>query len=287
MPHNLENYPSFPIDLSRELLSGTGMNDDHNNNGQGPEGEGQSSSMRLIDKIKQTLSNTPADRWEQGGEDLDSSRKYQRPQENWEQLFCTDTKTGVLVLRKSTPITANFFAGGYSFVEASEPRYLIELRGRGWAPKMLVDPAYRAAGLADKNCQVLAEGSIAKELYYEINTKIRTHRESLRRDFNDSVERLVLNIHEQVRGTAAEDWKSVDGGEQGYTGYRADVNGMTVTVSTIVRDRTASFAMNFVKYGLRWDCRDSTLCKEIFELVDESARNASLEQLGKVLDDML
>lgn len=248
---------------------------------------GQTGSMRLIDKIKQTLSNTPPDRWEQGGEELDSSRKFQRPQEQWEQLFSTDTKTGVLVLRKSTPITANFYAGGYSFVEASEPKYTIELRGRGWAPKMLVDPAYRAAGMADRNFQVLAEGTIAKELYYEIQTMVRNHRETLRRDFNDSVERLIININEQVRGTAAEDWKSVDGAEQGYTGYRADVNGMTVTVSSIVRDRTAAYAMNFVKYGLRWDCRDSTLCKEIFDLVDESARNASLEQLGKVLDDML
>jgi hypothetical protein len=194
----------------------------------------------------------------------------------------------VLVLRKSTPLAANFFAGGYSLVEASEPKYSVELRGRGWAPKMLVDPAYRSAGGADRtNFQVLADGSIAKELYYEINTIVRNHRESLRRDFNDCVERLVLNIHEQVHGTASEDWKSVDGGEQGYTGYRADVNGMTVTVSSIVRDRTSAFAMNFAKYGLRWDCRDSTLCKEIFDLVDESVRNASLEHLGKVLDDML
>ena len=156
-----------------------------------------------------------------------------------------------------------------------------------WLYEPLRLEAYRAAGMADRNFQVLAEGTIAKELYYEIQTMVRNHRETLRRDFNDSVERLIININEQVRGTAAEDWKSVDGAEQGYTGYRADVNGMTVTVSSIVRDRTAAYAMNFVKYGLRWDCRDSTLCKEIFDLVDESARNASLEQLGKVLDDML
>jgi hypothetical protein len=243
--------------------------------------------MRLIDKIKQTLSNTPAERWEQAGEELDSNRKYQKPQEQWEQVFCTDTKSGVLVLRKSTPITSNFFGGGYSFVEASEPRYLVELRARGWAPKMLVDPTYRSAGGAERTVQVLAEGSIAKELYYEIQHNVRTYRESLRRGFNDSVERLISNIHEQIQSTAADDWKSVEGNEQGYTGYRADVNGMTVTVSTIVRDRTAGYAMNFQQYGLRWECRDSALCKEIFTIVDESARNASLEQLGKVLDDML
>lgn len=248
---------------------------------------GPGGGPRLIDKIKQTLANTPAERWEQAGEELDSSRKYQRPQEQWEQVFCTDTKSGVLVLRRSTPITSNFFAGGYSFVEASEPRYLVELRARGWAPKMLVDPSYRSAGGAERSVQVLAEGTIAKELYHEIQHNVRTHRESLRRDFNDSVERLISNIHEQVHSTAAEDWKTVEGNEQGYTGYRADVNGMTVTVSTIVRDRTAGYSMNFQKYGLRWDCRDSALCKEIFTIVDESARNASLEQLGKVLDDML
>ena len=69
----------------------------------------------LLEKIKATLASTPADRWEQGGEELDSSKKYQRAQESWEQLFCTDTKTGVLVLRCSTPVIGNFFAGGNSF----------------------------------------------------------------------------------------------------------------------------------------------------------------------------
>jgi len=65
-------------------------------------------SMPLLERIKQTLASTAPERWEQAGEDLDSNRRYQKPQENWEQLFCTDTKTGVLVLRKSTPITSNF-----------------------------------------------------------------------------------------------------------------------------------------------------------------------------------
>lgn len=251
------------------------------------QGGGETASpTTLLEKIKQTLSNTPAERWEQAGEDIDPNRKYQKPQENWEQVFCTDTKTGVLVLRKSTPITSNFYGGGYVFVEASEPRYMVEHRARGWAPKMLVDPSYRLAGVTDKNYQLLAEGSIARQLYNEIEVNVRNYREGLRRDFNDLVGRLMSNIHEQISSTAAEDWKLVEGNEQGYTGYAADVNGMLVTVSTIVRDRTAGYSMHLTKYGLRWDCRDSSLCREIFTLVDESVRNASLEQLGKVLDDM-
>jgi hypothetical protein len=258
--------------------------------GKPKQGDGSSqtsNSLPLLERIKQTLANTPPERWEQAGEDLDPSRKYQKPQESWEQLFCTDTKTGVLVLRKSTPVTSNFYGGGYAFVEASEPRYLVELRSRGWMPKMLVDPNYRGAGGADKNYQVLAEGSVGKQLYHEVEVSVRNYREGLRRDFNDLVARLMSNIHEQIQGTSADDWKSVEGNEQGYTGYRADVNGMTVTLSAIIRDRTAGYAMNFTKYGLRWDCRDSSLCRELYNLVDESVRNASLEQLGKVLDDML
>lgn len=254
----------------------------------GPQAEaGSTQGLPLLERIKQTLANTAPDRWEQAGEELDSSRKYQKPQESWEQLYCTDVKTGVLVLRKSTPITSNFYGGGYSFVEASEPRYLIELRSRGWAPKMLVDPSYRGAGVVDKNYQVLAEGTIGKQLYHEVDVSVRNYRESLRRDFNDLVARLMSNIHEQIKGTSSEDWHTVEGNEQGYTGYSADVNGMNVTISAVVRDRTAGYAMHFTKYGLRWDCRDSSLCRELFILVDESVRNASLEQLGKVLDDML
>lgn len=240
----------------------------------------------LLEKIKATLANTPADRWEHGGEDLDSSKKYQRAQETWEQLFCTDTKTGVLVLRCSTPVISNFFAGGYSFTEASVPRYLVELRARGWAPKMILDPSFRGTQATAKQVQVLAEGDVARQLYHEVQTAVRQHQESLRRDFNDSVERLSANIREQIQGTAAEDWQSVED-EANYTGYRADVNGMTVTVGCTVRDRSSSHSMEFSKYGLRWNCRDMNMCKEIFVIVDESVRQASLEQLGKVLEDML
>jgi hypothetical protein len=259
----------------------------NNKSGKAGDAAAQGSSLPLLERIKQTLASTPPERWEQAGEELDSNRKYQKPQESWEQLFCTDTKSGVLVLRKSTPIAANFHGGGYAFVSASEPRYMIELRSRGWVPKMLVDPSYRGAGVADKNYQLLAEGNIGRQLYHEVEVSVRSHRESLRRDFNDLVARLMSNIHEQIQGTSSDDWKTVEGNEQGYSGYSADVNGMMVTVSAIIRDRTAGYYMHFTKYGLRWDCRDSGLCRELFNLVDESVRNASLEQLGKVLDDML
>lgn len=253
--------------------------------GSNPVGAG--ASQPLLEKIKQTLASTSPERWEQAGDDLDPNRRYQKPQDNWEQVYCTDTKTGVLVLRKSTPITSNFYGGGYVFLEASEPRYMVELRSRGWAPRMLVDPSYRAAGVVDKGYQLLADGAVARQLYQEIQVSVRNHRESLRRDFNDLVARLNSNIHEQIQGTSAEDWKPVDATEQGFSGYCADVNGMSVTVWTVVRDMTAGFGMYFSKYGLRWDCRDAGLCKELFKLVDESVKSASLEQLGKVLDDML
>jgi len=261
-------------------------NDDTKNKPEGAEGEGLRAGGGLLEKIKSTLASTPADRWEEGGEELDSSKKYQRAQETWEQLYCTDTKTGVLVLRCSTPVVSNFFAGGYSFVEAGVPRYAVELRPRGWTPKMILDPGFRGAQATAKSFQTLAEGDIAHQLYLEVQVSIRQHRESLRRDFNDSVERLNANIREQVQTTAADDWQAVDG-EAGYTGYRADVNGMTVTVGSTVRDRSSSHSMSFMKYGLRWECRDINLCKEIFTMVDESVRQASLEQLGKVLEDML
>lgn len=243
-------------------------------------------ALSLLEKIKQTLAATPADRWEEAGEPLDSSRKFQKPQETWEHLYCTDAKAGVLVLRCSTPVTSNFFGGGYSFVESGIPRYMIELRGRGWAPKMLVDPFYRSSSGQEKSYQVLAEGDVAKQLYFEVETSLRQYRTSLKRDFNDSVERLISNVRDQVHETSATDWKQLDG-ETGYTGYRGDVNGMTVTVACTVRDRVATYSMNFMKYGMRWDCRDSAIMRDVFKIVDDSVRHSSLEQLGKVLEDML
>jgi len=243
-------------------------------------------SVSLLDKIRQTLSSTPADRWEQAGETLDPTRKYQKPQETWEELFCTDTRNGVLVLRRSLPIKSNFFGGGYTFSENGIANHYVEIRSRGWAPRMLIDPFYRSSGGVDKGHQILAEGDVARHLYVEVESSVRTYREALKRDFNDSVERLISNIHEQVRGTAADDWKQVEG-DPGFLGYQGDINGMTVTVSQTVKDRSSSFSMQLTKYGLKWDCRDANLIREVFVIVDESVRHASLEHLGKVLEDML
>ena len=243
-------------------------------------------TLSLLERIKQILANTPAERWEEGGEPLDSNRKFQKPQETWEQLFCTDTKNGVLVLRCSTPVRSNFFGGGYCFTESSVPNYYIEIRARGWAPKMLIDPFYRSGGGVDKSYKILAEGDVARHLYMEVDASVRTYREGLRRDFNDSVERLMANVHEQIELTTAGDWQVVPG-DKGYTCYQADVNGVTLSISQIIRERSASYAMALTKYGLKWECKDSHLMREVFSIVDESVRHASLEHLGKVLEDML
>jgi hypothetical protein len=240
----------------------------------------------LLERIKLILANTPADRWEEGGEPLDPNRKFQKPQETWEQLFCTDTKNGVLVLRCSLPIASNFFGGGYCFVEAGVPNYFIEIRARGWSPKMLLDPFYRSGGGIDKTYQVLADGDVARHLFTEVEASVRSFRDGLRRDFNDSVERLMANIQEQIQLTAAADWQSIPG-EKGFLGYQADVNGITLMVSQTIRERSASYAMTLMKYGLKWECRDSHIMREVFGMVDESVRHASLEHLGKVLEDML
>jgi hypothetical protein len=248
--------------------------------------EASARPLTLLDKIKKTLASTPADRWQQGVDELDENRKHAKPQEVWEQVYCTDTKAGVLVLRSSTPIICNFFGGGYSFKQGGGARYLVELRSRGWSPKMLCDSTYRGVGGVEKDYQILAEGEIARQLFNEIDMAVKNLRSALKIDFNDSVQRLISSIREQVEGTAAEDWKIVEG-ENGYTGYRGDVNGMTVTVGALVRDSSSHYSMNFIKHGLRWDCRDSRLIKDVFSMVDESVRNASLEKLGKVLEEML
>jgi hypothetical protein len=271
------------------------MNNDDTKNKQGSHRTDESGAVRsgavgvgggIVEKLKQTLANTSVERWEEAGEELDPNKKHQRPRETWDQMFCTDTKNGVLVLRRSVAVTSNFFGGGYTYAESGIPRFFVEIRPRGWVPRMLLDPFYRSHTGSEQKEQVLAEGEVAKQLYREVELTVKQHRDSLRRDFTDSVERLMANIHEQVRGTAAEDWQKEDG-EPGFTGYKADVNGMTVTVGCLVKERAANYVMRLSKYGLHWDCRDMNIIRDIFAIVDESVRQASLEQLGKVLEDML
>ena len=243
-------------------------------------------AISLLDKIRNTLSNTAPERWEQGGDPLDTTRRFPRSQETWEQVFFTDTKSGTLVLRSSTPVSNNFFGGGYSFSAAGPSRFLIELRGRGWSPKALLDPAFRGAGGIEKPAQVLAEGDIAEQLYLEIELIVKQYRESMRRDFNDSVARLVASIKEAIGETTAADWQVVEG-DVGVRGYRTEINNLTVTVACMRNDISTAYSMTVGRSGLVWQCRDPFLIQEVFTLVDESVKTASLEHLGKVLDDML
>jgi len=108
----------------------------------------------------------------------------------------------------------------------------------------------------------------------------------LRRDFNDSVARLMSNLKENIGGTEAGDWSSVEG-DVGYKGYRTEVNGLTLTVGTISNDLSTAYSLSLSRLGLVWHCRDPFLMQEVFSMVDESVRTASLEQLGKELEDIL
>lgn len=240
----------------------------------------------LVSKIRETLSNTAAERWEHGGEPLDSKKRYQRPRDKWEELFCTDTKAGVLVLRRSTPIQSNFYGGGYHLTPSGDSRFSVELRGTGWSPKMLLDPNYRGAGGAEKSMRTLAEGEVARQMYGEIEGIVRQFQESRRRDFNDVVARLSGTIKERIGETVASDWKTVEG-EMGFKGYSTELSDTVITVGKITTDLSTSYSMTFSRYGLVWQCRDPFLMQEVFQLVDESIKTASLEQLGKVLEDML
>ncbi len=249
-------------------------------------GAGKADAATLLDKIRNTLANTAPDRWEQGGEPLDSNRRFPRARETWEQVFFTDTKSGALVLRCSTPVSTQYHGGGYAFSEAGPSRFVIELRGRGWSPKALLDPSFRGAGGMEKPPQLLADGVVAEQLYREIELIVKQFREGQRREFNDAVARLTANIKEAIGETTAADWQVVEG-DVGVRGYRTEINNLTVTVACLASDVSTQYSLTVGRHGLMWSCRDPFLMQEAYRLVDESVKTASLERLDKVLDDML
>lgn len=252
---------------------------------EGPAGEARPKSVSLLERIKQTLTGTAPDRWDQAGDELDSSKKYQKPQETWEQIYCTDVKSGVLVLRCSTPVRSKYFGGGYSLEECGVPVFTVEVRPRGWAPKMLIDPYFRTTSGIERKLEKLAEGDVARQLYDEIATSVRDFRMEIKREFDLSVERFMAEYIDRVHQTSAEDWE-VHATDRHVVKYSADVDNLLITIVRTISENAAYYNLNFSRSGLSWDCRDSTAMKEIFAIVDESVRQSSLEKLGKVLEDM-
>jgi hypothetical protein len=144
----------------------------------------------------------------------------------------------------------------------------------------------RGPAPADKNYQVLADGDIAHTLFAEVEYSVRNFRDNLKGDFNDAVQRFVANFLEQVEATVASDWSVVEG-EEGYTGYSGDVNGLILTVGALRRGTMTHYLMHCTQHGYRWDCSDRRLIEDVFSYVDELVRTASLEHLGKLLEEML
>lgn len=250
-------------------------------------GNSQKSSPKeaVLETVRTMLRAITPDKWEHGGEALDTKKRFSRSQETWEELFYTETKAGTLVIRSSISLSHSYVSGGYVYSPNGAPRFSIELRGKGWSPKALLEPNLRNPGWVEPAVQVLAHGVVAEQLFREVQNVVGVYRDSLRREFNDKVARMTSSIKESLSETTPSDWQ-VTKHDDGSTSYHADVDGINVVSSSRVTDVGTSYSLSLGAYGFSWACRDAQLAQEVFSLIDDAAQTASLENLKKVLDEM-
>ena len=70
-------------------------------------------------------------------------------------------------MRKSLPVKSDFAGRGFVLIPISTPNYTTEIRGKGWHHSELTDP-FKRSRLADRTCNVLADGEIAAKLYVQL-----------------------------------------------------------------------------------------------------------------------
>lgn len=250
------------------------------------ENTAQTKSAPLMERIKDILAETSAERWEGTSEELDPQKKLTQNRQTWEEFFCTDVKSGVLVIRKSTIVKSNYYGGGYFLSEGALPHHTIELRPKGWIPRMLSDPFFRSASGIERKVQVLVEGEIARQLFEQVKETVRVFRLSVKRDFEAAIEHLTPKLLSLVAETNAGDW-TTELEDPHTTTYLGEIDGMKVSSSLTVKDLSGLYSLRLSKYGLHWDSRDFVMAKEVYDVVDDCVKHASLEKLGKVLEEML
>lgn len=238
----------------------------------------------LLTKIKKMLTQSDPDKWERAGGELNPAAKQAKPYESWNSVYSMSLPNGVLAVRCALPVKSQYFGGGYTVTPTGRPAYYVELRPRAWDARTLVDPYFRVTLDKDKQVNVLADGDIAETVYKLVTQTLQSFSGARKGEFNAQVAALSATLIDRVEAGKAEDWTK-DDSDPTKIAFAATFDTLTVQVTKQISDeKNPSFQLSYQHEEMISKASDAALAKNIFELVDDKCRTASLLALSKVLE---
>jgi hypothetical protein len=236
----------------------------------------------IFEKIRSTLQRTEPDKWRRSGDDFNSEIKHPKPIDVWETLFLLSIKEGNLVLRCSIPLRSEYFGGGYTLTPATDARYSVELREKGWNPRELTDPFYANSQKKHLKMQRLVEGKMARVLFEEVKTIIESFNTEKRRTFERECFELMSGILSKIAEMDFSRWRK-DENDPNIVRYSALIQDMSVDVARVNHGDRISFHLKLGRDGM-YKSMNSSQIEAIFLAIEEIEKNSSLEQLSQLLE---
>lgn len=238
----------------------------------------------LIEKIQHLLDRTNPEDWRKGGAPLDRNARFKKPQNTWEEIYTLPVPSGVLAMRKSTPVKSDFLGRGFMLAPLSAPEYTVELRPHGWHHSELTDP-YKRTQLSDRSCRVLSEGDIAKAIYRQVEEAYMTFHDSQQASFNKEAYDFACRIPALLREETTSLWDRTEE-TAGEVHFSTEMNGMRLDLVHQFSGGRENFELTISKMRMQAKIDDRMLVKEIYQAVEQLGTTSRLYTLSQALEEL-
>jgi hypothetical protein len=240
----------------------------------------------LLKKIRETLAHSDPARWGKGGAELEKNARYKTARERWERVYCLETPSGTLVIRESTPVQSKFVGGGYQYLPHGLQSHTVEIRARGWNPRELVDPEYRTQAKGGSSCDVILRDALARELFLQIDLRMRSFHGKIESDFKARVDGLSLELVNRIAATTVQQWHQ-DAPDKGVLRYLGELNGIKVEVIRRTLGAQLEYMLRFYLGNLGLASPSGSLAQQAFVQIEELGQNQRLSFLSDMLESSL
>lgn len=244
--------------------------------------EHHSQQELLLQKIQRLLQDSDPDRWVKGGEPLQSEMRFEKPRQAWEEVYTYEISAGILVMRSSLPVRSEFQGRGFFLMPNGKPKFSVEVRASSWHHSELTDP-YKRSRSADRRLDVLAEGTIAEELYNFIENQYRAFHSEQQEVFNAEVDKFVSKLPHRLKDETVNRWDRTEeiSGEIHLT---ALIDGYSLDCCKTQIGTREKVELIVQKGRRKTTVTDRGLLEELLHSIDQVGQTAKLMTLTKALE---
>ncbi len=257
--------------------------------------EKQDSSQQVVDaattlfqKIRSSLTSGDPGKWKEYGHAHDPRRKYPKPIEYLEHILVREIPAGLLVLRCSLRVGAQFHGGGYVLTPLADPVFTVELRETSWDARDLTEPNRRGAlsQTSSKKGEVLTSGQPAFSLFMEVGRQLAGYYREKFSEFEKLSKEILRELEDIANNGLSEAWDKRVEGKGSITWYRSKVMDHRIDVGKQMKREGIMYRLIITsRFGFN-KVIDTSLAKRLFDIADIYEKSVGLHKLDALLGSL-